>query len=127
MPTWNYAVVHVHGRLRWFAGDTAEDDARRHAVVAALTQASEAAHAAALRAAGREAPPAWSVDDAPADWLATMRRAIVAFELEPARIESKFKLSQNRPAADREGVIAGLAERGDAASAALTARPPEAK
>ena len=58
---------------------------------------------------------------------AGMRRAIVAFELEPTRIEGKFKLSQNRPAADREGVVAGLAERGDAASAALTARPPETR
>jgi len=127
VPTWNYAVVHVHGRLRWFGADTPEDDARRHAVVAALTEANEAAHAEALRAAGRQPPRAWSVDDAPADWLAGMRRAIVAFELEPTRIEGKFKLSQNRPAADREGVVAGLAERGDAASAALTARPPETR
>lgn len=126
VPTWNYAVVHVHGRLRWFAGDTPEDDSRRHAIVAALTEASEAAHAEALRAAGHPAAPAWAVDDAPADWLATMRRAIVGLELEPTRIEGKFKLSQNRPPADRAGVVEGLRERGDAASAALTERPPGA-
>jgi transcriptional regulator len=116
VPTWNYAVVHVHGRLRWI-----EDEAWLHALVTRLTDTHEAAHAEALRERGVTAPTAWRVDDAPADYLATMRRAIVGLELEITRIEGKFKLSQNRPAADVEGVLDGLAARGDGASGELTA------
>jgi transcriptional regulator len=63
----------------------------------------------------REHP--WSVDDAPRAFIEGQLRAIVGVELVISRIEAKAKLSQNRPAADVEGVIAGLRERGDAASA----------
>jgi transcriptional regulator len=63
----------------------------------------------------REHP--WSADDAPRAFIEGQLRAIVGVELVISRIEAKAKLSQNRPAADVEGVIAGLRERGDAASA----------
>jgi transcriptional regulator len=116
VPTWNYAVVHVHGRLRWI-----DDEAWLHGFVTGLTDTHEAAHAAALRAAGGAPGAPWRVDDAPADYLATMRRAIVGLELAITRIEGKFKLSQNRPAADHDGVVDGLQALGDDASAALTA------
>lgn len=116
VPTWNYAVVHVHGRLRW-----TDDDTWLHALVTRLTDAHEAVHAQALRERGIEPPPAWRVDDAPADYLASMRRAIVGLEFEITRIEGKFKLSQNRPATDLDGVLDGLTARGDAASEAITA------
>jgi len=65
--------------------------------------------------AGRQAP--WSVDDAPAKFVAGQLRAIVGVELAIERIEAKFKLSQNRPAADVDGVIAGLHAVGDRESA----------
>jgi transcriptional regulator len=55
----------------------------------------------------------WSVDDAPRAFIEGQLRAIVGVELVVSRIEAKAKLSQNRPAADVEGVIAGLRARGD--------------
>jgi transcriptional regulator len=59
----------------------------------------------------------WSVDDAPAAFVAGQLRAIVGIELVINRIEAKAKLSQNRSQADVEGVIASLEARGDNASA----------
>lgn len=116
VPTWNYAVVHVHGQPRWI-----DDEAWLHALVTRLTATHEAAQAEALRAAGGAPGAPWQVDDAPADYLATMRRAIVGLEFAITRIEGKFKLSQNRPPADFDGVVDGLRSLGDEASAALTA------
>jgi transcriptional regulator len=57
------------------------------------------------------------VDDAPPAFVAGQLRAIVGVELRISRIEAKVKLSQNRPPADVDGVIAGLTARGDTASA----------
>jgi transcriptional regulator len=64
-----------------------------------------------------EAPGGWSVDDAPAAFIAGQVRAIVGVELIISRVEAKAKASQNRQPADVEGVIAGLTARGDTASA----------
>ena len=50
----------------------------------------------------------WHVSDAPADFLDTMLKAIVGIEIEVTRVEGKFKLSQNRSAEDRTGVVLGL-------------------
>jgi transcriptional regulator len=92
VPTWNYEVVHVHGRL------VAHDDpVWTERLVRRLTQRYEA---------GLPAP--WSVDDAPPEFIAGQLRAIVGIELVIERIEAKAKLSQNRPAADVSGVIAAL-------------------
>ena len=109
VPTWDYVTAHVYGELyvhddvRWL------DDHVR-----ALTDKHEA---------GSHEP--WSVDDAPPSFIAGHLRAIVGVEVRISRIEAKFKLSQNRPSADIDGVIAGLEERGDAATAAAvrTHRP----
>jgi transcriptional regulator len=101
VPTWNYLTVHVHGRL------VAHDDAEWvEALVRRLTEKHEAA---------AERP--WSVDDAPERFVQGKLRAIVGVELVITRIEAKAKLSQNRSAADVDGVIDGLRERGDEASA----------
>jgi transcriptional regulator len=59
----------------------------------------------------------WSPDDAPAAFLAGQLRAIVGLELVITRVQAKAKLSQNRPPADVDGVIAGLTERGDLVNA----------
>lgn len=92
VPTWNYQVVHAHGRLR------AIDDADwLRALVARLTDQHEA-----------PLPTPWSVDDAPADFVAQMLKAIVGVEIELTKLEGKFKWSQNRSAADRAGVQDGL-------------------
>lgn len=92
VPTWNYVAVHVYGELRF-----TEDPAylRRH--LEELTARHET---------GREVP--WTLDDAPTGYIDQLQRAIVGVELAITRIEGKWKMSQNRPAADVEGVIAGL-------------------
>jgi transcriptional regulator len=106
VPTWNYVTAHVYGQLI-VHDDTSwvEDLVRR------LTVKHETAKA--LSAAGG---PMWSVDDAPRQYIEGQLRAIVGLELVITRIEAKAKLSQNRDPVDIEGVIAGLAARGDQAS-----------
>jgi transcriptional regulator len=102
VPTWNYITAHVHGTM------TVHDDtAWVEDVVRRLSDRHES---------GRAEP--WSVDDAPAKFVSGQLRAIVGVEIAIKRIEAKFKLSQNRPAADIDGVIAGLRADGDAHSAA---------
>lgn len=95
VPTWNYATVHAYGPLR-----AIEDAAWLRRLVERLTDRHEA-----TRPAG-EAP--WQVSDAPEAFIDTMLQAIVGIELPIARIEGKWKVSQNRPAEDRAGVVAGL-------------------
>ena len=102
VPTWNYVTAHVYGRLV-----VHDDPVWTENLVRRLTAKHEAYRGAA----------AWSVDDAPRAFIEGQLRAIVGVELEISRIEAKAKLSQNRPEADVEGVIAGLRERGDTASA----------
>ncbi len=100
VPTWNYAVVHAHGTLR------AVDDAPwLHTLVARLTTHHEASR-----------PTPWAVADAPDDYVQQMLRAIVGIEIPVARLVGKWKVSQNRPAADRDAVADGL---GDDAMAPL--------
>ncbi|OMQ14134.1 transcriptional regulator, partial [Modestobacter sp. VKM Ac-2676] len=101
VPTWDYVVVHVHGALV-----VHEDPAWLAAHVAALTDVHE----------GDRAEP-WAVDDAPARFVAGQLRAIVGVEVRIARIEANWKLSQNRSAADVDGVVAGLRADGAAATA----------
>lgn len=112
VPTWNYVAVHAHGRLRRF-----DDPERLLALVTALTDRHEA---------GRPAP--WSVTEAPADYIRAQLKGIVGFEIEIELLEGKRKLSQNRTAADRAGVIAGLAtspDERDRAVAAAMGEPPK--
>jgi transcriptional regulator len=107
VPTWNYVTAHVYGRLvvhddpEWVEG-----------VVRRLTVKHETA----------KGEPVWSVDDAPRPYIEGQLRAIVGLELRITRVEAKAKLSQNRPAADVEGVIAGLSARGDDRSAQAVKR-----
>lgn len=114
VPTWNYAVVHAHGRLSlhddasWLSGQ-----------IAALTDTHEAARA-----------HPWAVTDAPEDFMRGQMKGIVGIEIAIERLEGKWKVSQNRPMADRHGVATGLeAEEGGSVMAALVrarARPGEA-
>ena len=92
VPTWNYSMVQAHGRLR------AIDDA---------TWLRDFLTRLTARHEGGRAQP-WQVADAPADYLDAMLRAIVGIEIEVTRLEGKFKLSQNRSAQDRAGIVSGL-------------------
>ncbi|MBN9027318.1 FMN-binding negative transcriptional regulator [Kaistia sp. MMO-174] len=96
VPTWNYATVHAWGTPRILEST---DWLRQQ--VGELTDESEKAQA-----------HAWSVDDAPEPFVAAQMKGIVGLEIPIARIEGKWKVSQNRPAADREGVIEGLGQSG---------------
>jgi transcriptional regulator len=91
VPTWNYVAVHVYGVAR-----IVEDDA----VVEALLQEMITHYEAAL-------PEPWS-GELPAEYAEKMRRGVVAFEMAVTRIEGKFKLGQNKPAADMRGVCRAL-------------------
>ena len=101
VPTWNYTVVHARGPVR-FIEDA--DWLRRN--VSQLTERQERA---------RTEP--WAVSDAPDRFIDMQLRAIVGFELEIVTLEGKAKVSQNREAADRAGVVAGL--DGEARGAAM--------
>jgi transcriptional regulator len=74
---------------------------------------------------GPRAAP-WAVSDAPADFIQGMLKGIVGFAIPLTRLEGKWKMSQNRPAEDRAGVIAGLAAEGLEDVAALVPVPAPA-
>ena len=103
VPTWNYAVVHAHGRPRlidnaeWLLGHLEQ-----------LTDEHES----------RQALP-WKVSDAPKEYTERMIRRLVGLEMPITKLVGKWKVSQNRPKGDRLGVAAGLASQGDAHSAAM--------
>jgi transcriptional regulator len=112
VPTYNYMVVHAHGRIA-----VRDDEAFVRGLVARLTRRMEA---------GEPAP--WKMGDAPADYLSQMLEKIVGIEIEVTRLVGKWKLSQNREARDRLGAAAALAERGggerNAVAAAMLDAPP---
>lgn len=103
VPTWNYVAVHVHGTAH-----TWDDRAALRGFVERLTTVHEA---------GREQP--WHVDDAPHDYIENLLGAIVGFSIAIGRIEGKWKLNQNRSAADRDGVVQALEQSGHADLAEL--------
>ena len=94
VPTWNYAIVQARGSAR-----IVEDADWLLSQINAITSQHE----------GNRALP-WSVSDAPDDFVRAQLKGIVGVEIEIAEIEGKWKVSQNRPIADREGVAAGLDE-----------------
>jgi transcriptional regulator len=98
VPTWNYATVHAWGQPR-----VIEDTEWLRKNVEALTRAHEDTRAAP-----------WAVNDAPPEFLAAQLPGIVGVEIPIARIEGKWKVSQNRIDADRAGVISGLRGQGEA-------------
>jgi transcriptional regulator len=100
VPTWNFAVVHAHGMLRVI------DDAawlRTHLNALTVSQESGFTHP-------------WQVADAPADYIDNMIKAVVGIEIVITRLQGKWKLSQNQPAQNQDGVIASLRTQGDARS-----------
>jgi transcriptional regulator len=105
VPTWNYAVVHAAGTLRFI-----EDPAWLKDFVAGLTAAHEAPRALP-----------WKIDDAPADYIDRMRGLIVGFEFSITALTGKWKVSQNRTHADRQGVVRGLRDATDADSREIAA------
>ncbi len=105
VPTWNYTVVHVHGRT-----DLIESEPELREIVTGLTAKHEQ---------NRSQP--WTLDTLNAETVASMLRNIVGFVIHIDRIEAKYKLSQNRSAEDRIGVVATLEGSDDSMSRELAA------
>ena len=104
VPTWNYLVVHARGRIQW------KHDVgwlRKH--IEAATLAHE----------GTDHP--WSVSDAPSEFIDRLLSAIVGFEIQISELEGKWKLSQNRTAEDRRGVIDGLRSQDSSVASEMAA------
>jgi transcriptional regulator len=92
VPTWNYAVVHAQGKL------VAHDDPKwLQEFLSRLTQTHET-----------KVGSDWKVTDAPEDFIEQLKKTIVGIEIPVTRIIGKWKVSQNRPVADRIGVKAAL-------------------
>ena len=106
VPTWNYTVVHAHGTLQ-----VIEDASWLHDLVSRLTRHHESPRA-----------QPWAVSDAPDDYVQPMLRAIVGIQIPVDRLVGKWKVSQNRSAADRQGVAQGLALEAQNPQAAAMAR-----
>ena len=98
VPTWNYVTVHAYGKPKVISDPVQTAD-----VVGRLTDTYES-----------DATGNWSMDVLPEEFIGKQLKGIVAFEIPIERVEGKFKLSQNRGPRDREGVIQGLRQTGDA-------------
>jgi transcriptional regulator len=95
VPTWNYAIVHAYGR----PAIVNDKEWLKHHVTELSAQQE------------RSEPQPWAVSDAPESYIDAMLRGIVGFRFEITRLEGKWKMSQNREAQDRLGVIDGLKAR----------------
>jgi len=105
VPTWNYAVVHARGAIEWF-----HDAAWLRGLVEVTTARHEA-----------QQPRPWQVSDAPDPYIGQMLGAIVGFEIAIRELSGKWKVSQNRDAADRAGVSAALERSPDASAREMAA------
>ncbi len=103
VPTWNYVDVHAYGTVQ-----LVEDDKWLRRFLVRLSERHAACN-----------PVAWRMQDLPEAYVGTMLKGIIGFEIAVTRLEGKYKLSQNRPAADRPGVIAALESQTDPESHAV--------
>ncbi|MCH7336749.1 FMN-binding negative transcriptional regulator [Acinetobacter sp. NIPH 2699] len=97
VPTWNYQVVHVKGKINFL-----HDEKSLRGILAKLTRTHEA-----------KQPIPWKMSDAPKEYIAQEIADIVGIEIQMTRITGKFKLSQNREKIDAIGVVEGLEKQGD--------------
>lgn len=106
VPTWNYVMVEARG-----VPQIIDDTVWLHTQISELTASQEAV---------REHP--WAVADAPDAYIEAQMRGIFGIEIPITRLEGKWKTSQNRPEADRQGVAEGLTTEGGHDMAALVAK-----
>lgn len=92
VPTWNYVAVHAYGPVEFF-----DDADQLRDIVRRLTDLHE-----------QSQKDCWAIADAPADFIQAQLKAIVGLRMPITRCDAKRKVSQNRNAADRAGVIDGL-------------------
>lgn len=121
VPTWDYLAVHAHG-----VAQVRDDREWLRSMLARLTQAQELAHAT-------QQTPAWSMDEAPNDYIEGLLGSIVGIEMPIDRLEGKLKASQDEDLQDRLGTVHGLrSSSGETARAmgalvhgAIAPPPPE--
>lgn len=105
VPTWNYAAVQVYGKARIY------HDSKSEATTSYLQkQISDLTVMSETQIMGYKKP--WTLDEAPASYVDLLRKAIIGVEIEITRLEGKFKMSQERPVGDRNGVIDGFTDLG---------------
>lgn len=92
VPTYNYAVVHAHGKLQIH-----DDPKWLRGLLGRLTRRFEAAQ-----------PAPWKMGDAPTEYIEELLKHIVGVEIEISRLEGKWKMSQNQSENDRKGVVTGM-------------------
>lgn len=97
VPTWNYQVVHVHGKIR-----VCDDEKFVRGVVARLTRTQEA---------HTEADRPWKMTDSPREYIDQLLAAIVGIEIDITRMIGKWKLGQNKEARDRINAAEELRKR----------------
>ena len=103
VPTWNYTVVHAHGRIRFI------DDAKwLRAHLDKFTMQLEA-----------EQPHPWSIADAPADFIEMLLPNLIGIEIVIDKLEGKWKVSQNRSIADRNSAASVLEKSGNSHASAI--------
>jgi transcriptional regulator len=110
VPTWNYEVVHAHGRLR-----VRDDEKFLRGVLARLTRVHEA-----------QEPRPWKMGDSAPEYIDMMLRAVVGLEIDITALEGKSKLSQNREPRDIAGAVQMLRQRGSDELAQAMEKPPTA-
>jgi transcriptional regulator len=110
VPTWNYEVVHAHGRLR-----VRDDEKFLRGVLARLTRVHEA-----------QEPKPWKMGDSAPEYIDMMLRAVVGLEIDITALEGKSKLSQNREPRDVAGAVQMLRQRGSDELAQAMEKPPTA-
>jgi len=110
VPTWNYEVVHAHGRLR-----VRDDEKFLRGVLARLTRVHEA-----------QEPRPWKMGDSAPEYIDAMLRAVVGLEIDITALEGKSKLSQNREPRDIAGAVQMLRQRGSDELAQSMEKPPTA-
>jgi transcriptional regulator len=98
VPTWNYIDVHAYGTIRLI-----EDRGWLQGFLGRLSERHETRN-----------PLPWRMQDLPETYVRGMLEGIIGLEIAVTRLEGKYKLSQNRPAADRLRVVAALEAQHDA-------------
>ncbi|SMM98847.1 Transcriptional regulator [uncultured Candidatus Thioglobus sp.] len=97
VPTWNYVVLHIKGTISFI-----HDNQWKLNSVNNLTKQHE-----------NEQPIPWSVSDAPDEYIQKMLPAIVGLEIEILSSTGQWKVSQNQPEQNKQGVIAGLSQESE--------------
>jgi transcriptional regulator len=111
-PTWNYTAVQVYGRATiYFDSSSAETDEFLSCLLDDLSHHGETEI--------MKFKKPWAVSDAPGSYLRMQKKAIIGISVQIDRLEGKFKMSQDKPAGDRQGIIQGFERMGTEAALAV--------